>query len=356
MDSNLTCQQRHDLGNPLPLPTTTANALRYIQITFYIICYPTALLLNAFVIFIVARFKQLHTTTFYFALQIIVANLVNIVVYSPYSTANAIANRDVFAQICPVMGFLISFFQTSRSILMFVLVVDRFCLIFLPFWYGRHRVKVVIPLSIVGWMLALVLSLVPVVRLRSCYTLQRFTWVCTIGNGCDNMPQCNAYLAFRVTLANIGNLIAFFLYLLLYCKARKLQNSIAILPENENLNESRQAMAEFRKSERRANATFLLLFTALVGVTLPSYVFFILARAALRILNISRPPTVYTIISVLLGSLFLLIFILDPIVIMRNKDVRGVVKDVRGVVKDILERLRRPSTSSKLPMNKTSNK
>ena len=160
MDSNLTslliCQQRHDLGNPLPLSTTTANALRYIQITFYIICYPTAFLLNALVIFIIARYKQLHTTTFYFALQIIAANLANITVYSPYSTANAIANRDVFARICPVMGFLISFFQ---SILMFVLVVDRFCLIFLPFWYSRHRVKVIIPLSIVGWMLALVLSL-----------------------------------------------------------------------------------------------------------------------------------------------------------------------------------------------------
>ena len=142
------------------------------------------------------------------------------------------------------------------------------------------------------------------------------------------MSQCNTYLALSVTLASIGNLIAFFLYILLYHKARKLQNSIVVLLENESLNESRQAMAEFRKSEHRANATFLLLFTALVGVTLPSYVFFILARAALRIFNISRPPTAYTITSVLLGSLLLLIFILDPIVIMRNKDVMGVVEDI----------------------------
>ena len=111
--SLLTCQQRQDLGNPLPLSTTAADTLRYIQITYYMIYYPTVFPLNAFVIFIIARFKKLHTTTFYHALQIIAANLGNIVVYSPYSTANAIANRDIFARICLVMGFLTSFFQTA---------------------------------------------------------------------------------------------------------------------------------------------------------------------------------------------------------------------------------------------------
>ena len=179
-----------------------------------------------------------------------------------------------------------------------------------------------------SWMLALTLSLVPLIRLRKCYTLQRFTWVCTVGNGCD-MPQCNAYLAFRVTLANIGQMVAFFLYSVLYCKSRKLQNKITALQSNESLNDG-QRKKESRKSERRANATFLILFTALVGVTLPSYAFFILGRGALRIFNISPPPPVYTITSVLLGSLFLLIFILDPIVIMRNQDVREVVKIIIG--------------------------
>ena len=149
--SSLTCEQLQALGNPLLLSPTVANALCYIHITYYMICYPTAFLLNAFVIFIIAHFKKLRTTTFYLTLQIIVANLANIALYFPYSTANAITNRDIFARICPAMGFLTSFFQTARSTLMFVLVVDRFCSIFLPFWYSRHRVRVIIPLSIRGW-------------------------------------------------------------------------------------------------------------------------------------------------------------------------------------------------------------
>ena len=95
--SSLTCEQLQALGNPLLLSPTVANALCYIQITYYMICYPTAFLLNAFVIFIIAHFKKLRTTTFYLTLQIIVANLANIAVYFPYSTANAITNRDIFA-------------------------------------------------------------------------------------------------------------------------------------------------------------------------------------------------------------------------------------------------------------------
>ena len=321
----LICQQRRDLGNPLPLSMTIADALRYIQVTYYMICYPTALVLNVFVIFIIARFRKLHNITFYLALQIIIANLANIAVYYPYSSANAIANRDISPALCPAMGFITSFLLSARNLLMFVLVVDRFCLIFQPFWYTRHRVKVAIPLSIVGWMLALIISLIPIMVFHDCYSLQRFTWVCMVGNGCD-MPQCNAYSTFTTIFINVGTFVAFLLYLALYWKARKLQNQVTLQPQaNENA-EDQEAMKENRKRERRANNTFLILFTALVGVTFPSFLFFIIGRAALVALSITPPPPGFTVIAIILGSLYLLIFILDPIVIMRNQDVREVIQ------------------------------
>ena len=321
----LTCQQRRDLGNPLPLSMTIVNALRSTQVIYYMICYPIAFLLNVFALFIIARFKKLHNITFFLALQIIIANLANIVVYYPYSSTNAIANRDVFARICPVMGFITDILLTARHLLMFVVIADRFCLIFLPFWYSRHRVKVAIPLSIGGWMLALIISLIPLIGLRKCYAFQRFTWVCMVGNGC-NMPECNAYATFVIVLRNGGTFVAFFLYLVLYWKAKKLQNKVTIAPQSTENAEEQEAVKESRKRERRANNTFLILFTALVGVTFPSFLFFALGRAVLVALSITPPPPAFIVIAIMLGSLYLLIFIMDPIVIMRNQDVREVIQ------------------------------
>ena len=243
--TNLTCEHLQQLGNPLPLSTIIANTLRYTQITFYMICYPISFLLNAFVIFIITWFKKLHNITFYLALQIIIANLANIVVYAPYSTANAIANRDIFARICPVMGFITSFLLAARNLLMFVLVTDRFCLIFLPFWYSRNRVKLITLLSIGGWTLPLIISLIPLISLHDCYSLQRGTWICFIGRGCD-MSQCSTYSIFMSALTNVGTFIAFVLYLALYRKAKKIQNRIATSLSDESA-EAREAAKEAHK-------------------------------------------------------------------------------------------------------------
>ena len=38
------CSQEQ--GSPLPISMTTANVLRYIQTVYYLICFPTAVLLN----------------------------------------------------------------------------------------------------------------------------------------------------------------------------------------------------------------------------------------------------------------------------------------------------------------------
>ena len=222
-NTSISCPQLLEQGFPLSLSTTTANTIRYIQITYYSLCYPTAFLLNAFVIFIIARFKKLHTTTFYLALQIIIINVANILMFFPSSMANATADRFVFTGLCPALGFLTSFLFSSRNLLMFVLVADRFFLIFAPFWYSRHRVKVVIPLSIAGWIVPLTITLIPAIVLPDCFNFQRFTWVCLWGGGCKYVALCTSYSVFLTTLINAGTFVAFLLYLALLWRAKKLK-------------------------------------------------------------------------------------------------------------------------------------
>ena len=284
---------------------------------------------NVFVIFLVVRFRRLQNITFYIALQIIIVDLANTVIIYPSSAANAIANGFVFTGLCSAMGFLISFLRIARNGLMFVMVADRFCLIFLPFWYSRHRVKVMLPISIGTWILSLILTLIPVSGLLDCYGFQRFTWSCLLGVGCKHVVECTAYRTFLITSSNVGTFIALLLYLALLCKARKLRNKITLLQSNES-SEDKAAAKEKHKRERRANTTFLILFAALVGVSFPSYLFFTFGNIALNALNVRPAPPAYTIVAILSRSLFPLLVIMDPIVIMRNQDVREVIHSIFG--------------------------
>lgn len=68
------------------------------------------------------------------------------------------------------------------------------------------------------------------------------------------------------------------------------------------------------------------MFTALVGVTLPTYILFNINYILSSVLGRMASPAPFTVIRVMSGNLYFLIFIMDPIVIMRNQDVREVLK------------------------------
>ena len=324
-DGGLTCQQRLELGAPLPLSVTAAETLRYIQIVYYTINFPIALFLNIFVVYLVARYKPLQNLTFYLALQITLVDLANAIVNYPTTLANAIAARFVFTGLCSTLGVIFTFLRTARNLFMMVLVVDRFCLIFLPFWYGRHRVKVVIPLSITAGMIPFILAIVPANGILGCYGFQRLTWSCLIGPGCTNPVGCITHRTFVTTSTSGALFLAFLLYLALLVKAKKLQNKVAISTLNES-SEDREIEKRRRQRERQANTTILLLFIALVGVSFPSYLFFTFGNITLNFLNIRPPPPGYTITAIVSRSIFALIATVDPIVIMRNQDVKQVLQ------------------------------
>ena len=336
---------RQEQGFPLPLSMTTANALRYIQIIYYLISFIAASLLNAFVIFIIARFNKLHSITFYLALQLVITDSVNTSIFYPTAITNAITDRFVFKGLCPLMGFLITFLIVARYLLMFVLVVDRFCLIFLPLWYSRHRVMVVILLSIVAWMLAFTITVVPVAGFTECYGFQRISWVCLPGISCTFDRVCSSISFILMTTINTGTCTALLLYLALLCRARKLKNKTTISQSSLNL-EDRAIAKRNRKRETQANITFLIMFIVLVGVSLPPYILFNLNSFGSSALQLDSPPPALTIVSVVAKNLISLIFIMDPIIIMRNQEVREVVKNIADKLRGRRERVAGQSSST----------
>ena len=323
----LTCKQRQvEFGFPLPLATNVANVLRYMQVAYYIASFPFGVLLNLFVVLLILRSKRLQNITYFLALQVSAGDLVNAAIIFPTSAANAAADRYVFTGLCTTIGFAIFYLRIVRIYLMFVLVLDRFCTVFLPFWYQRHKVKVVLPLSLGAWILAFVIALVPAEGILDCYSFQRNTWACVPTNGCIRRNECSVYNSTSIALSNLCNVVSLLLYFILFMKGRSLRNKIFILQQPDARSEDeRAAAAQKQKQERRANITFFILFLALAGVSFPPFVFFVVGRPIITALGVTPRPA-YTVAGVIGRTFYPLLTIIDPIVIMRNEDFRESIK------------------------------
>ena len=326
--TNLTCEElQEEFGAPLPLPIHVANVLRYVLAVSYIIYFMFGVLLNLFVTVLVLRYKKLQTITFSLALQVCIGDMINAAIVFPTSAVNAIASRYVFTGLCSTFGFLTFFLGLMRFYLMFVLVLDRFCTVFMPFWYQRHRIKVVLPFSIGAWMLAFIVALTPVRGLLDCYAVVRNSWSCFPAAGCIHQRECFAYRWLSYILSNAFGVVSLVMYVILFRKARKLQNRVAIAPPSEATGdaEDRAETARKFKQEQKANFTFFLLFLALIGVSIPPTAFVFVGRVIIIIVGGASLPTAYTVAELLVGSTISVLFIVDPIVIMRNQDFRETI-------------------------------
>lgn len=331
----LTCEQiQEEYGLSLPIPINVENPLRVVQAVYFIIILVLGVILNVLVIVLTVHFKRLQNITFVLGLQVCICDTLNGTITLPASATNAIAGRFVFTGLCSVLGFVQFFLGLARTYLMFVLVVDRFCTVFVPFWFQRHRVKMTISLTLCAWMLAFTVALIPVKGLLDCYSVRRSGWACFPSQGCSHPGECLTYMWIALTLTNMSSVVSIVMYLILFCKARRLRNlKINIVQQpNVNAEEEKAATTQKLKRQRRANITFFLLYLSLIGVSLPPVIFLIIGRAIVFISG-KALPTTYSVVEILAGSSFSLLLIIDPIVIMRNEDFREVVRKLWNKMK-----------------------
>lgn len=322
--SSLSCQQvQHETGNPLQISTTAKEIFRYFQLAYFLAILPLGVLMNTLVIVLVCKFKQLRTVTFYLSLQVIVVDLLNVIILLPSSTANAIHKRNIFLHFCSILGVTVFFFRAVRTLIMTVLITDRFCSVFMPYWYPRNRVKLSITLSLAAWITSLVLSMIPSFQILDCYSFQHYIWTCTMSAGCRHQRACTVFNTATIVCMRVTNITGIVLYFMMYCKARKIRNKV----EDVSSLESAQARIERQRSERHANVTFLLLFVALIGVSFPASLFNQarnLRNVSAAIEEISLESTVQ-FLSALTQTLHSLLVVIDPVVILRHQDAKEVM-------------------------------
>ena len=123
-DPHLPCEQIKEVfGQPLPIPVSVENVLRYIQVLYYILNFVLGVFLNLFIIVLTLSFKRLQNVTFLLGLQVCVNDMINATISFPLIAANVISGRFVFPGLCSVFGFAVFFLGLARTYLMFVLVL-----------------------------------------------------------------------------------------------------------------------------------------------------------------------------------------------------------------------------------------
>ena len=312
--SLVSCEVTRYIGGS-SLDFETEVVMRYLTIGFVLLLFPFVVFLSILIIVLIGKFKVLHETTFYLALQVVIIDLGITVLVTPLTVINAIAGHWILGPVfCEMTSFLVTFTRQSRSNIMFVFVTDRFCSVFFPFRYFKHRTKVVIPLCLVAYLVAIIMAILP--PSLDCTEFSRVTWHCTSGGGCANPAACEIIRATTITLPQIwGSYIPLIMYTILFIKAKKIKNQIGPVDVSE-------VTLENNKRERRANITFFFLFLSLFGVTFFPFMFYIIGRSTLLALGI-RPASEYIIVTTILRTLFNILPLIDAIAIMRNPDVRS---------------------------------
>ena len=262
-----------------------------------------SLCINSLVIYLVIKFKKLHQRAFYLALQLIVVNLVYTLSVLPATVVGSIARQWILGDImCPIIGTMGAVFYTFQFFMVLVLTLDRFFTIFTPFFYERNGNKMAIGMSLVASLLGLCRAVSVIVL--ECRRYSPILKVCSSGG--STSPACKYNNIVTSTFVLICMILSMVLYVAMYLRGRQLDRKVMTVEENNK-----------RKSNKRVLKTFFIISVVIGGVGITSIVLY------MSYVIIGKMTLGFYIIQTLIGrTLASSITIADPIIILRNKDVR----------------------------------
>ena len=303
----------------LPYSTTLTSILRSFEIIFNIHAIAFGALLNFMVLVLVKKFKSLQTFSFAIALQVIVIDLIIVSFHHPTSLVTALANKWVFGEyVCVIVGFAIILTFIIRMVLMLTLVIDRFCNVFMPFYYPKRRKKIMLSLTLAAWSLTILMCIIMLPGLNDCYNFVPEGWGCYASPRCNGRCTIISNAIFSLIVLPSG-IVPIFLYSALFWKAKKIKKSTVSAANDltDNGNTTRR--------EWRATITFFLLFMAVFVVTVPPIFLY-------YILELIFPSSTWVnIIQRFSSNMIPSLVILDPLFIMRDRDMRIAMAQLKWV-------------------------
>ena len=273
---------------------------------------------------------------FYLALQLIVPNLIFSVTVLPFMFVTAVLREWRFGIVmCQLLGSIHDMVITSRYLIIFVLTTDRVIAVFYPFFHLQYGGRISIFNSTIAWILTLTRSVTSLEGVLSCTKYLPVFKMCSGAPFCSKICQVHTVTS-ALILIIFGVVIPFILYVILFSKAKiiryRFMNSIrmqevpspASLPNGVSEDNPTTAVNGINgttltdEHNHRATVTFILLTSVIIGCALPPYVLY----TAQNVVGTSPPPSLI-ILQIIVGRTFLYcLAVADPIVILRNRDIR----------------------------------
>lgn len=299
------------IQNPTQLPYSDSllDTVRAFQAIALFLVFSVANFLNILVIVLVVKYKKLRTFSLMIALQIVAMDLI-LAAIGLIRMSSAIANRWVLGErICALSGTSIVTVVMTRAALMLIFVTDRFLSIFCPFAYPKYQVKIISILSATAWVIPVAVSILAYVL--DCYTFSQLSWFCSITASCSR--RC-AVLSGLILIPYMGpcTIAPLILYAILFVKAQKAKKAMATSQEST-------------KHDWKATITYFLLFITVFAVTVPNFVFLFIVN---MVYGSEHLPTALHVIRCALIVVVSLLPITDPILIMRNRDIKEVITEI----------------------------
>ena len=313
-NKTLTCAARNIQGPvELPFPPIVPLVIRCLLIFYYMVVTFCGILLNSFVVFLVWKFKTLRNLEFALACQIVVFNLIGSAFVAPLSLISAISNEWLLATpMCIITGSVYYAITSLRALFMLGFVTDRFFNVFMSLAYPKYRNKVLC-VGFVGIYLLSSMFLVLPASL-DCIAFSASAWICRVTSSCSiRCSIIRQVLGLGVLLP--CTVVPLFLYGALFCKAKRIKRDINELPLSDQMERKRW----------RATVTFFLMFLALFAVRTPAGTLNgIIVNNIARALDAQNTLWFYVVDACTL-NMFYLSYIMDPMFILRNSDVKEVI-------------------------------
>ncbi len=295
-----------EVSNTSILPTPIGVTMQGIEVLYDSILIALGLSLNLIIVILVIKFRNLRNFSFFIAVQVATVNIILTFVRTLPHLMNSAAGQCVFSlELCKLLGFALNSLCSVRILLVFAFSIDCFTTVFSPYWYPKYRQRIVSILSILAWFISILFFAVGILPGMDCYAYSEHTAMCPLSSLCSK--KCYIlYYSVLVLVVIPPVTIPAALFLIMYIKGRKIRKTEALV-----LGLEKKTISD---RDWRAIKTFLLLF---FGICIIIFVPFIIFEVSKVLGILSR-----TLLDKLSFGIIFSHIITDPILIMRNADIK----------------------------------
>ena len=279
-----------------------------------------SVVLNSYVLLLILKFKFLRYRAIIVTISVVVADLLLGFTYILPAVINASVRDWVFGGKlgCIIVGYIVFYLLGVRWMVMGLIALDRFFYILFPFSYVRWTKPFTIILTILAWFVPFFFNVLALFGLQDFNFRPGFSH-CAVN--CGPNLVCSRFVStiFALQLA-VGAILPIILYTIMYMYSRRKRQHIkmgTLIGEGKRRQSVISLPVVWSSRDMNATFTFLLVFIVFLIANIPVYIVSILRPIA---------PDLYSEIPLwsmfLIVNLFYMLNVLDPIIIMRNRDFR----------------------------------